>query len=154
MRRTHPGSFLWLAAAAILATMALVPLLAACRGQTAAPSGLQLELEVVPQPPAVGPAEVVVTIRGAGGSLISGASVDVEGNMSHAGMVPVRARAEAQGDGRYATRGFQFTMAGDWTLDVTAALPDGRKVERTFNLPGVGGATISMPAVPTQGGHR
>jgi hypothetical protein len=51
--------------------------------------------------------------------------------MSHAGMTPViveRANGEA---GTYAVP-FEWTMAGDWIVTISATLPDGRSLVRTL----------------------
>jgi uncharacterized protein (DUF2141 family) len=46
--------------------------------------------------------------------------LEVEGNMTHAGMGTVTDTAEPLGNGRYAVRAFDFNMSGDWVLTVTA----------------------------------
>ncbi|MCL5109552.1 MAG: FixH family protein [Chloroflexi bacterium] len=137
---------MWVVVALLAVATALV--LPACRGQTAGPSDIQMTMQVAPSPAAVGPAEITLALRGADGSPVLGATVDVEGTMNHAGMVPVRVRTEPLGEGRYATRDFHFTMAGDWIIIVQAALADGRKVERTFELKGVAGEGMGKPADP------
>jgi hypothetical protein len=53
-------------------------------------------------------------------------AVRIEGNMSHAGMVPVLDSAVQEAPGRYVVDDFGFTMPGDWVLSVEATLPDGR----------------------------
>mgnify|MGYP001821836650 FL=1 len=62
----------------------------------------------------------------------------VEGNMSHAGMVPVLDTAVAEDPGRYGISDFGFTMAGDWILTVQAVLPDGRaaRIDRPTSVVG------------------
>ena len=101
-----------------------------CRGEApGADPGLSLVLAISPTPPGVGPARLLITLRDSSGGLIEGARIEVEGNMSHAGMVPVLDTAQAQEPGRYAVPDFRFTMAGDWILTVRATLPDGRKTE-------------------------
>jgi hypothetical protein len=67
---------------------------------------------------------------------VSGARVTLEGNMTHAGMTPVFAEAKEVEPGRYRAT-LEFTMAGDWVVLVHAALPDGRKIERQFDVKGV-----------------
>lgn len=89
-----------------------------------------------PQPPRVGPAEAVVTLAGKDGRPVTGAVVKLEGNMNHAGMEPVFADAKEAGPGRY-TASMKFTMGGDWFVLIDATLPDGRKVSRKVDVPGV-----------------
>jgi hypothetical protein len=110
----------------------LLPLLLffGCRGdiQPGDP-GILLEVGISPTPPGVGPARLIITLQDTLGVPLEGAEVQVEGNMSHAGMTPVLATAEAQGQGLYAVPDFNFTMAGEWILTVVATLPDGRQTE-------------------------
>jgi len=79
------------------------------------------------------------------GQPIEGADVELEGNMSHAGMVPVFAAAREVAPGQYEAQ-LEFTMGGDWFIVVRAALPDGRSLERTFDVPGVDVTCLDTPA--------
>lgn len=111
--------------------------LAACRrGSSEDIPEIGIDLVVSPNPPAVGPATVTLSLRDAGEQPISGATVELEGNMSHAGMAPVFAPAIEIEPGRYEAP-LEFTMGGDWFILVKATLPDGRHLERQINLPGV-----------------
>lgn len=101
-----------------------------------AAQGVKLRIEVDGEP-AVGPNPVTVyLLEGAEG--VSGASVEVTGDMTHAGMVPVVADAAEVEPGLYRAEGFEFTMAGDWVLSAEATLPDGRTVsgESAVTVPG------------------
>jgi hypothetical protein len=62
-----------------------------------------------PEPPQIGPSMVSVTLAEAGGQLIQGAEVELEANMSHAGMVPVFTTALEVAPGRYEAA-LEFTM--------------------------------------------
>ncbi len=95
-----------------------------------------VELAIEPDPPQIGPATLTVTLHDASGQPISGAVVELEGNMSHAGMVPVLAQASEGAPGRYQAV-LEFTMGGDWFILVRADLPDGRSMERKVDVPGV-----------------
>jgi hypothetical protein len=112
---------------AVVMALALPLLLTACRGapDTGDPS-LVLDLAISPTPPTVGPARLIINLRDTAGVPLEGAEVRVEGNMSHAGMVPVLATAQEEAPGLYAVSDFRFTMAGDWILTTRATLPDGR----------------------------
>ena len=98
----------------------------------------QVQHDVSPSPPAVGrPATVSLKVVDFLASKpVSGARVTLEGNMTHAGMTPVFAEAKEAEPGRYRAT-LEFTMAGDWVVLVHAALPDGRKFERQFDVKGV-----------------
>jgi hypothetical protein len=104
-----------------------------------------VEVGIDPDPPRLGPATVTLALRDAEGQPISGATVRIEGNMSHAGMVPVFADAAEVAPGRYRAE-LEFTMGGDWFLLVRADLPDGRSLERTIDVPGVDAVCGDTPA--------
>jgi hypothetical protein len=78
----------------------------------------------------------VVTLRDASDQPISGATMELEGNMNHAGMVPVLAQATEVAPGQYRAN-LEFTMAGDWFILVRADLPDGRSMEHRADLAGL-----------------
>jgi hypothetical protein len=110
---------------------------AACRLTEPTPDFL-VQHDVSPSPPEVGrPATVSLkVIDFLASKPVSGARVTLEGNMTHAGMSPVFAEAKETGPGRYRAT-LEFTMAGDWVVLVHAALPDGRRIERQFDVKGV-----------------
>lgn len=120
----------------VLLLVALALLAAGCRQpagpQDSAPD-IQLTVEVIPGQPAVGESALVVKLVDASGNPIDGASVSVRGDMTHAGMVPVIAETAESSGGEYLLD-FEWTMAGDWILTVTATLPDGRTAVREFPL--------------------
>ncbi|MGB1288922.1 MAG: FixH family protein, partial [Aggregatilineales bacterium] len=81
-------------------------------------------------------ATLIVTVRD-GETAINDATVAVRGDMSHAGMIPVMVEASEGTEGEYEIP-FEWTMGGDWAVEITATLPDGRSTQRTFeySLPG------------------
>lgn len=96
-------------------------------------SGIAMTFTVDPDPALVGLTQAVVTLTDAAGQPISGATVALKGDMSHAGMQPVLASAVEDAPGTY--RGeFAWTMSGDWIVTVTATLPDGAVAEQQFEL--------------------
>jgi hypothetical protein len=123
----------------------LFSVLTACRGELeTGDSGLVLTVAISPTPPAVGPARLIITLEDSAGVPLEGAIIEVEGNMSHAGMIPVVDTAQAEGSGRYGISDFGFTMAGDWVLDLRATLPDGRwvRTSKATNVVGrIGGSS-------------
>jgi hypothetical protein len=120
--------------------LALLPLLAGCRGDAGDDLPVEARVSVAPTPPLVGPALVVVELTDAEGEPVDGARVQVEGTMTHAGMVPVFADAEPTGGGRYRIQEFDFTMGGDWILRVHITLPDGTRGVREREVRVVSGA--------------
>jgi len=92
--------------------------------------------EVSPQPVHVGPVTITLKISDFSSKPVSGAHVQLEGDMSHAGMAPVMAETKEIEAGRY--QGFlQLNMAGDWVVLAHVILADGRKLEPQINLSGV-----------------
>ena len=123
----------------VVATLACAAavLAAGCRGPLGATPDVLVEHEISPQPPRVGPAVFNLSLTDAASSKpLGGARVRLEGNMTHAGMPPAFAEASELGPGRYRAT-LEFTMGGDWVVTVHAALPDGRKLERRFDVKGV-----------------
>ncbi|HEU4836772.1 MAG TPA: FixH family protein [Pyrinomonadaceae bacterium] len=97
-----------------------------------------MEPEVQPHPPRVG--EVTITVHVTrSGKPITGAQAKFELNMTHAGMTPVFVDAREVEPGRYRAN-TQLTMAGDWSLFVTVAMPDGTKAYQSFDIKGVSSA--------------
>jgi hypothetical protein len=125
----------------LLIVLVLVALFlaSACRGQGGDESDAQVTIDVSPEPALVGPAQVTARLLDGNGAPIRGARVEIEGTMNHAGMVPVIVEASEGEAGQYTTRGFKFTMGGDWIIIVRATMEDGRKLERTFDQRGVQG---------------
>lgn len=103
----------------------------AASSQTASSVLLRTEGE---ENPTVGPSTVTVFVLNPDGSGVTGASVEVTGDMTHAGMVPVISSAEETRAGEYATETFEFTMAGDWILTTDVTLPDGTALTDEIEL--------------------
>lgn len=83
--------------------------------------------------PAVGgDASVVVTLTDGEGSPITDAAVEIVGDMTHAGMMPIIGKGEHTGEGHYAVP-LRWTMAGDWLVTVRVTSADGRRFEQVFN---------------------
>ena len=104
-----------------------------------------MDLVIAPQPPQLGPATITVALTDATDMPIEGAEVELEGNMNHAGMVPVFAQSTEVAPGRYRAD-LEFTMGGDWFILVRAKLPDGRSMERAIDVPGVDTVCSETPA--------
>ncbi len=111
-------------------------LIAGCQSSEDPASDIQLEWEITPNPPTVGEATLQMTLRDSTNQLLTGADINVEGNMSHPGMQPVLASAEEMEPGVYSAP-IEFTMAGDWFFIIESTLPDNRILEWQINVPGV-----------------
>lgn len=121
-------------------------LLAACAAPAPAAddSGLQIALDY-----ARDAERMTVRVADSSGNPVTGALVSVEGNMNHAGMVPVttegvRDEDDGTADGRY-TLPFGFTMLGDWILTVRVEQEDGTVITRDI------GAQVTGEAVTIEG---
>lgn len=112
-----------------LVVVGAVTAAAACDRPAEESRGERLQLDLDPDPPVVGPADLTLTLHEASGAPLTGAEVRVEGTMNHAGMVPVFATLEEAEPGRY-TGTLDFTMRGDWVLIVDAKAADGHRVRR------------------------
>lgn len=115
---------------------ALVLLAAACHKAHEPAPVFTIVHQITPQPARVGPAVILLKVTEASGKALTGAHITLEGNMSHAGMAPVFAKAEESEPGRYQAP-FEFSMAGDWIVLVHVTLADGQKVEQQFQISGV-----------------
>lgn len=110
--------------------------LSACSGSGTGDGGLSVTFRFDPPAPAVGTARLALRLVDPAGQPVQGASVAVEANMDHAGMVPTFATLAEDGPGHY-VGDVAFTMGGDWFLQLDVTLADGRKVSRTLDVPGV-----------------
>ena len=119
-------------ALALAALLVLVVGLAACRppadrtASGAAGTGAEVSVALLTRPARVGPAAIEVVVR-QDGEGVEGATVQVTGDMTHAGMVPVVADAVELGDGVYRSDAFAFDMAGDWIITVDVRHPNGER---------------------------
>jgi hypothetical protein len=130
MKKSAP-SWKLLVVLIFLVSLALVGCGRISRQLDAAPD-VTVTLDVSPDPPSIGPANLTLAVKGADGRPIDGAQLQIKGDMTHAGMQPVLAKIGGGRGGVYQTP-FEWTMGGDWILTVTAALPDGRTTARQFS---------------------
>lgn len=109
---------------------------AACSDAAVRAADHELRLTVEPDPPSVGPSQLTLAIRDAAALPVTGARVELECTMSHAGMVPVFGTTEERSPGVYVAE-LELTMGGDWIVIVDATLADGRSLERQLEVRGV-----------------
>jgi hypothetical protein len=76
---------------------------------------------------------VIITLTDNAGQVIDDATVNVRGDMSHAGMTPVLREITSGTEGVY-TSDYEWTMAGDWNVEITVTLPDGTTTGETFTF--------------------
>jgi hypothetical protein len=109
---------------------------AACQQKYETEPAITVEYEITPQPLRAGAAMLSLRLADVTGQPLSGARINVEGNMTHAGMRPVFGEAREAERGRYQAA-IEFTMGGDWIILLHLTLPDGSKVERRLEVKGV-----------------
>ncbi|MGA8430526.1 MAG: FixH family protein [Candidatus Sulfotelmatobacter sp.] len=114
-------------------TCAVTLLLVGCSRQGEPPSAVAVDYEFSPQPPRVGPATVTVKLADRSTKPITGARIRVEADMTHAGMSPAFGDAKETEPGRYQAQ-LKLQMAGDWIILLHIILPDGKKLEREFDV--------------------
>ncbi len=124
----------------IITVLGLVIALAALAGcrQSAQPtptpsSAVQIEFAVEPEPATTGGAVLIITVTDETGEPVEGAQVAARGDMNHAGMRPVFGESTQGEQGVYWVP-FEWTMGGDWFVDVTVTLPNGEALTRRFEL--------------------
>jgi len=132
----------------IILLLAVLLVAAGCRqAEPTSNEDVNIEVSVNPEEPAVGDATLLVTLTDADGNPITDATVSVRGDMSHAGMVPV-IPAEVSGaeDGIYTFEDFEWTMGGDWFVEVTATLTNGETATERFEYTVGGEGEMDMEA--------
>lgn len=111
-------------------------LLAACGGrasqQETQDDSYVMELEALST--TVGPAALEIALTGPDGAPVTDATLNVRGDMSHAGMVPVLQEGHTRNRQGIYSVPFEWTMAGDWIVIVEARLPDGQTITRQFDV--------------------
>ena len=123
----------------LLAALFVCLLLSACAmaPQTPAPAE-QAALAIDLLPPETGASHLQVRVTGTDGAPVTDAQVSLEGNMNHAGMVPVISDpvtddADGAADGFYQVP-FEFTMFGDWIITVSVTTADGAAVSENVDV--------------------
>ena len=106
---------------------------ASCSRPVDSSTVVAIEHEISPAPARVGPATVTLRLADSATKPITGAHVAIEADMSHAGMSPSFAVANEIDPGRYQAH-LEFPMAGDWVILLHITLPDGKKLERQFDV--------------------
>ena len=120
-----------------LLTVCLASLAAGCRqsGQTDTASGVVITLADSPTTRhVVGPGALTIRLATADGAPIADATVELRGDMAHAGMTPSLGTATAAATPGDYDATIEWTMAGDWIVTVTATLPDGGVATEEFTL--------------------
>jgi hypothetical protein len=120
-----------------LTTVAAFSLVAVgCRRPASSSGDITIKESITPQPVRMGTETISLLLVNAASLPVTGAHVQLEGDMTHPGMAPVFADAIEDSPGRY-TAPIDFTMGGDWVVLFHITLSDGRKMERQMDVKGV-----------------
>lgn len=120
----------------LFAPALMLLILTACGQQSAAmisPVDVDITLQVEPEPLSVGETTLLIALTDSSGSRVDGAKLQVHGDMDHAGMTAVNREANESTNGIYRVP-FEWTMGGGWIVTVTAQLPDGSEISKTFEF--------------------
>lgn len=109
--------------------------LAGCRQPENAQTNaeINIELRVEDDQLFVGEARLIATVSDSSGSPINDAKVSLRGDMNHAGMAPVIRDVDQGQNGEYAVP-FEWTMGGDWFVEVTVTLSGGETAQKRFDF--------------------
>ncbi len=125
----------------ILWLMIIALLVAGCRNSAnqADNPAVRISIRTDPILPYVGDATVLVRLsRPPDNTPINDAQkIELKGDMTHAGMVPVFGETTASGIDGYYEIPLNFTMAGDWVISVTATLANGTVATYQASVAGV-----------------
>ncbi|MGQ9887141.1 MAG: FixH family protein [Aggregatilineales bacterium] len=121
----------------LTAVVLIALIVSGCRQQqtpttSAENPAISIVVTVEPSPPITGEAKLIITLADSAGAPVSGAQVSARGDMTHPGMVPVLAEADCDDTGRCEVP-FEWTMGGDWIVDITVTLPDGTTAAQRFD---------------------
>ena len=87
-------------------------------------------MRFVPEHPSVGKAEICIEVD----PDLELTKMEVVGDMTHAGMIPVEAEAHPAGPGLWRVEDFDFNMRGDWVITITAYDKNGKKYQKEVRL--------------------
>ena len=95
-------------------------------------------------PSAAATTSVRFTLADSQGARIAGAKLHLDAHMTHPGMTPVTSDVIEISNGAYQST-LRLSMAGDWVFVVSGELPDGRRITKDIQVPGVRQANTPAP---------
>lgn len=131
----------------LLVLLSLISILiAACRqDQAITAEDIQIDVKVVDEQLSVGDATLQISVTDKDSKPINNARLAIRGDMNHAGMTPVLRDVSTATEGVYEVP-FEWTMAGDWSVEVTVTLTNGDTARQTFSY-SVLSASMDMNAM-------
>ena len=123
----------------LLVPVAIVFLLIGCGGRNSSNSNSSgYDISIDAESTTLGATNLVVTVKDQSGTPINDATVNIKGDMTHAGMSPVLGQSSKADNGTY-TVPYEWTMAGDWVVSVDVILSDGTVISEKIDFSGIGG---------------
>ena len=120
----------------------LVLILASCGGRNSAnQTEHNFDISIMAGSTEVGKTDLMITVKDEAGNPVNDASVNIKGDMSHAGMQPVLGDSSSAENGTY-TIPYEWTMAGDWFVTVDVTLADGTVISERIDFSGIGGDSM------------
>ncbi len=122
--------------------LVFVVLLASCRQQQLSSADVTLDMSASDK--RVGETTLLVRVSDRDGKALSNpGTLSLRGDMDHAGMAPVLARAESAVDGVFSVP-FEWTMNGNWIVEAKLTLPNGDVALETTNFKILNEALVEM----------
>lgn len=122
--------YIWL----VILISLLVSLLAGCRRTGEVEQTGDYEIVLLGEPStAVGQTELQFLVTDGTNEPVDGLSLNVKGDMTHAGMVPVLRDVNQSEEGVYIVP-WEWTMGGDWVVTVTAVDAAQKQSQARFDL--------------------
>ena len=125
--------------------LGLTVALVACGGRnSASQSDHNYDIQIEVGSMDVGTTDLMVTVKDENGDPVNDATVNIKGDMSHAGMQPVLGESASGNNGMYMIP-YEWTMAGDWFVTVDVMLADGSTISERVDFAGIGdGGSMEM----------
>lgn len=117
--------------AKVFASLFLALVLVSCRQTSLDTSNLRFELLSEPPILMMGEAVLVVRVRDESGRPVNDATLELRGDMTHAGMTPVFGTLSKVENGEYHF-GFEWSMVGEWVITVSGTTADGKRILQRF----------------------
>lgn len=131
----------------------LILTLAGCGGRNSAnQNDHNYDISIMAESTKVGKTNLMITVKDEAGNRVNDATVNIKGDMSHAGMQPVLGESSSAEDGVY-TIPYEWTMAGDWFVTVDVTLADGNVVSERIDFSGIGGDSMDHGDIDMEEGE-
>ncbi|MFK7802286.1 MAG: FixH family protein [Anaerolineae bacterium] len=122
----------------------LAGLLAACGGRNSSQTNSSnYDISVDAESTNLGQTNLMVTVRDESDEPINDATVNIKGDMTHAGMQPVLGETSTANDGVYVIP-YEWTMAGDWFVTIDVTFADGTSATERVDFNGIGDGSMDM----------